>query len=311
MTSVDSTRGKPRLLCAGIVVLDEVFRVEHFPAPDTKAEATDYLTVGGGCAANAAVAIARLGGDVRFAGPLGGPAGEDDIGDRILANLAEENVDCSGCVRIAGVKSPVSGIFVNAKGHRTIVNHRDPRLLVVGPGNVQRLVADIDGVLADNRYPEFVRPICEAARARGLPVILDADRPTYIGDPLLGAATHLIFSSECLRATVGAGDPATALMRVGAGDKPFVAVTDGANDVIWSEQGAIWRTPVFKVDAVDTLAAGDVFHGAFALILLEGGNAFTALRFAAAAAAVKCLRFGGGGTSPSRAEVQAFLARHR
>jgi sugar/nucleoside kinase (ribokinase family) len=64
---------------------------------------------------------------------------------------------------------------------------------------------------------------------------------------------------------------------------------------------------VFPVDAVDTLAAGDVFHGAFALALLEGGDPLQALRFAAAAAAIKCSRFGGGMAAPTRAEVDRFL----
>jgi sulfofructose kinase len=59
----------PHILCAGIAVLDEVFRVREFPLPDNKVEASDFITVGGGCAANAAVAIARLGGKVTFAAP--------------------------------------------------------------------------------------------------------------------------------------------------------------------------------------------------------------------------------------------------
>jgi sugar/nucleoside kinase (ribokinase family) len=62
----------PRVLCTGIIVLDEVFRVAEFPQPDTKVEAKGFFIVNGGCAANAAVAIARLGGRAKLAGPLGG-----------------------------------------------------------------------------------------------------------------------------------------------------------------------------------------------------------------------------------------------
>ena len=67
----------PRILCAGIIVLDEVFRVEAFPQADGKQVATTFSSSNGGCAANAAVAIARLGGRVALAGPMGGLAGED------------------------------------------------------------------------------------------------------------------------------------------------------------------------------------------------------------------------------------------
>ncbi len=80
----------PRILCAGIIVLDEVFRVDEFPQPDGKVQANGFFVVNGGCAANAAVAIARLGGRAALAGPMGGPAGEDDNGDRVLKALTRE-----------------------------------------------------------------------------------------------------------------------------------------------------------------------------------------------------------------------------
>src|SRR3569833_3876315 len=115
----------PQILCAGIVVLDEVFRVTDVPPTDTKADATDFVSVSGGCAANAAVAIARLGGKVAFAGPFG----TDDTADRIQIILEREGVDCAGCVRVTGATSSVSAILVNDAGQRTIVTHSDPALL--------------------------------------------------------------------------------------------------------------------------------------------------------------------------------------
>ena len=112
------SRTSPRILCAGIAVLDEVFRVKQVPPTDTKTDASAYVSVSGGCAANAAVAIARLGGRASFAGPLG----DDDTADRILAGLARENIDCAGCVRVAGAASSVSAILINDAGERTIVD---------------------------------------------------------------------------------------------------------------------------------------------------------------------------------------------
>ena len=66
----------------------------------------------------------------------------------------------------------------------------------------------------------------------------------------------------------------------------------------------------FPIQPIDTLAAGDVFHGAFALALAEGRGETEAMRFAAAAAAIKCTRFGGITGAPGRAEAEAFLAAH-
>lgn len=298
-----------RILCAGIAALDEVFRIGEFPQADTKTMATEFVTVGGGCAANAAVTIARLGGRASFAGPLGGPAGMEAIGDRLLASLAREKVDCSGCVRVRRVSSSISAIFVNACGERTIVNHCSDRLRAALPKNVDRLVDSVDVVLADNRFPEFVWPICKAARQRDIPIVLDADKPTRTSDRLFKLASHIIFSSEGLRATVGSDDLAAALAIVGQQTRSFLAVTDGPNDVIWRDGEALRRMSVFKIDSVDTLAAGDVFHGGFALALAEGQGVLEAMRFAAAAAAVKCTRFGGSAVAPSRAEVDAFLRR--
>ena len=114
-------------------MLDEVFRVEEFPKADSKVEAKDFFVVNGGCAANAAVAIARLGGRAALAGPLGGPAGKDDNGDRVLAALARENVDTSACQRIDGLATALSAIFIDARGDRTIVTYRDQRIAAVTP----------------------------------------------------------------------------------------------------------------------------------------------------------------------------------
>jgi sugar/nucleoside kinase (ribokinase family) len=290
-------------------VLDEVFRLERFPPPGGKTPAQEVFSVNGGCAANAAVAIARLGGRARLAGPLGGPAGEDPYGDRVLAALARERVDCSGCQRLLGVASPISAIFLDRSGERMIATYRDPRLAAASPADPRRLVASVDAVLLDNRYPQFVRPIGAAARARGVPVVLDADRPTEVADELFRMATHVVFSGECLRATSGREELGSGLEVIAAVTRSFLAVTDGPRDVLWRDGASLKRCPVFAVKAVDTLAAGDVFHGAFTLALAEGREIAAGLRFAAAAASLKCARLGGGAAAPRRHEVEHLLAQ--
>jgi sulfofructose kinase len=304
LSSASEGIGAPKILCAGIIVFDEVFRVERFPEPGEKAHAHDFFTVNGGCAANAAVAIARLGGRVALAGPLGA----DSNGDQVLAALARERVDCTGCQRLPGTLTALSAIFIDPRGERMIATYRDDRLAAAVPADPIALVACVDAVLADNRFPEFVRPICLAARARDLTVVLDADRPTQMSDDLFQVATHVVFSSESLRATTGIGELGAALARVAAVTSSFLAVTDGERDVLWRDHGALRRTPVFPVQAVDTLAAGDVFHGAFTLALAENRDISAAISFAAAAASLKCARLGGSAAAPQRGEVDALLA---
>jgi sulfofructose kinase len=297
----------PVVLCAGIAVQDLVFRVERFPLPGRKIQAQDFVTVGGGCAANAAVAIARLGGHARYAGPLGGPAGREPLSDRLLADLAAGGVTTEGIVRVDGVTAPVSAIFIDASGEKMIATRRDPKLAAARVSDPDELVADIAALLVDNRYPDFVLPLCQAARRCGRPVIIDADKVTSLEDPLLAAATHVIFSAECLLGTTGMTELESALRQAAARTGAFIAVTNGAYDVLWIEAVGLRRMPVFAVAAVDTLAAGDVFHGAFALALAEGRDEHAAMRFAAAASALKCTRFGGIAGTPGRAEVDAFL----
>ncbi len=307
---MSSAERAPRILCAGIIVLDEVFRVDEFPQPDGKVQAKGFFVVNGGCAANAAVAIARLGGRAVLAGPMGGPAGVDENGDRVLKALARENVDCTACQRIDGLGTALSAIFMNARGDRTIVTYRDERIAAAMPDDPERIASATDAVLADNRYPDFVRPICEAARRRNLPVVLDGDRPTVEDDPLFRVASHVVFSWQCLRETTGVADLAEGLKRIAGRTDAFLAVSNGPDDIVYLEDGRVHRLPVFKITAVDTLGAGDAFHGGFVMALTQGRNEVDAMRFGAAVAGIKCTRIGGSAGAPTRAEVEAFLARY-
>ena len=305
MSSPDPSSRPPVVLCAGIAVEDFLFKVERFPAPGTKVRAGDLVATTGGCAANAAVAVARLGGRARFSGPVG----TDDASRRFLDALAKTGVDPSGVLCVEGGSIPVSGIFIDRDGEKMVATLHGKGLDAATPLDAAALTADIDVLLADNRFPAFVLPLCRAAAARGIPVVLDVDKATTAGDPLFATASHLIFSSEALTATTGTTDLGAALSGIAAGIRGFLAVTNGPDDVLWIERGALRRLPVFAVEAVDTLGAGDSFHGGFALALAEGRDEVAAMRFGAAAAALKCTRFGGISGTPQRQEVEALLRK--
>jgi len=137
--------------------------------------------------------------------------------------------------------------------------------------------------------------------------VIDLDQPTKVKDPLLALGTHVIASAEALRGTTGLEDHTAALQKLGKQLTGFVAVTDGPYGVYWLEDGTVQHMPAFTVEAIDTLGAGDAFHGAFAVALAENRTLPEALRFASAAAAIKCTRFGGLTGAPKRAEVENFL----
>ena len=98
-----------------------------------------------------------------------------------------------------------------------------------------------------------------------------------------------------------------ALAKLGGSYSGFLAVTNGADGVYWLDGKDVRHMPAFKIDAIDTLGAGDTFHAAFAVRLVETGDAVQSMRFACATAAIKCTRFGGLMGAATRAEVDAFL----
>ena len=316
--TLDNAKRRPVVLCAGIAVEDFIFKVERFPQPGEKAQASALIATAGGCAANAAMAVARLGGVARFTGPVG----TDQASARFLDSLGRTGVDARGVVRVEGGSISVSGIFIDATGEKLLATRRGELLAQARPRDAAALVADVDIVMADNRFPYFVQPILQAAVQRGIPAVLDGDQATTPDDPLFAIASHIIFSSEALRATTGSDDLAAALKviaktaaKTAAKDAPgFLAVTNGPEAILWLEDGEIRREvrhlAAFPVEAVDTLGAGDTFHGAFVLALAERRDLPAGMRFAAAAAALKCTRFGGIAGTPTRAEVDAFLALH-
>jgi sulfofructose kinase len=211
-------------------------------------------------------------------------------------------------LRVDGLHSPISSILVQASGERAIVNYRDDALARARCENPARLVEDADAVLIDNRFPEFSLPVAQAAKVRGKIVLMDADDPTRETDALLNACTHVVFSSHGLRSTAQMQDFEAGLIATAKRTRALLAVTDGANGSWWHDGSAVRHIEAWPVRAIDTLGAGDVFHGACVLALAQGEAFESALRFAAAAAALKCTRFGGVGGAPSRAEVEAFRA---
>lgn len=280
-------------------------RVDKFPDAGSKVQASEFLITSGGQAGNAAVAVARLGGNVSYAGALGDR--NDDVANRVVKALEGEHIDVNYAVRVPGAISSVSLILIDEAGEKTIATRRDEGLSMAVPADATAAVATIDAVLLDNRYPNFVMPICAAAKARGIPRVLDLDRAALPDDPLLQACTHVISSAEALRGSTGLQDLRAALRKLGESYKGFLAVTDGPAGVYWLDAGTVRHMDAFKVDAIDTLGAGDVFHGAFAFRLVETGDVIDSMRFAAAAAAIKCTRFGGLMGAATRAEVDAFL----
>jgi sulfofructose kinase len=300
----------PRILCIGMPVRDLTFRVPGLPARGSKEHATHFEEICGGNALNAAIGIVRLGGRASICGPMGDA--RETSSRYIFEKMAEEGIETRHIVHMPGLVTPISNIMIDPSGERTIVTFRDPELWKVHLPDASTLLEDCDAILTESRCAAFCTDLCAEATRRGIPVIVDVDRAMSLREGLLTASSHLVFSSEPLQETAGVADDGEALKKIAKLTPSFLAGTRGALGTIWlDEHGTLQQTPAFPVHTVDTLGAGDVFHGAFALAITEDQDLRTALKFASAAAALKCTRFGGAFAAPQRAEVEALLEEDR
>jgi len=298
----------PRILCIGMPVRDLTFRVPGLPARGSKENATHFDEICGGNALNGAIGIARLGGRASICGPMGDA--RETTSRYIFDKMAEEGIEMRHIVHMPGLVTPISNIMIDPSGERTIVTFRDPELWKVRLPDTNTLLEDCDAILTESRCAAFCTNLCAEATRRGIPVIVDVDRAMSLREGLLTASSHLVFSSEPLQETAGIADDGEALKKIANLTPSFLAGTRGAQGTIWlDEHHHLQQTPAFPVHTVDTLGAGDVFHGGFALAITEGQDLRSALKFASAAAALKCTRFGGAFAAPQRAEVEALLSQ--
>lgn len=296
-----------KVICLGHGALDRVFTVDAWPQASAKVRASSLVEVGGGMAANAAVAVARLGGEAHFWGPVG----EDSVADIMSVQLLAAGVDVRGLRRFPGLFSSTSAILIDARGERLIVSYRGTALTAPAGWLQVDQIGSAGALLADVRWPQGAITALRAARRAGIPSVIDADTAEAAAlQALAGEAEYALFSEAGLACFSGAGEIETGLRAALALGSRLAAVTQGERGVFWIESGArdgLCHLPAYDVPVIDTLAAGDVFHGAFALELARGEAPSAALRFANAAAAIKCTRPGGRTGCPSREEVERFL----
>jgi len=288
-----------RILVVGSAVVDFVFATDQLPTEARKYRASKADVVGGGCAANAAVAIARLGGKAT----LGARLGQDQLGDLVLGDLIQEGVDISLVQRAEGGVSSFSSIYVDSQGERQLMNFRGSGLCEAVDWVAE--TPEIDAVLADTRWPEASLAALKLARERNIPGILDGEPP--VDRRLLDYASHVAFSRDGLLSLTSDTDLKAGLAKLSSDYDAWVCVTDGEHGTYFGRRENINHIPAFSVDVVDTLGAGDVWHGAFALALAENFEDIAAVRFANAAAALKCTTFGGRRGCPDRNTVELFL----
>lgn len=296
-----------RIVCVGHTAFDRVFMVDAVVAPPAQVAARDYFELGGGMAANGAVAIAHLGGEAEF----WGPAGDDAIADAMAADFRHHAVDATHMRRIPGRRSSHSVILVDGRGERLIVGMRGDVLADPGDWLPLERLAGAGALLADVRWPPGCERAMIAARRAGVPTVLDGDTGTRdVLCRLVAHADYAVFSEPGFAGFTDLPTREGLCEALALGARAAV-VTRGERGCEWitrESPGSLCHLPAFPAKAVDTTGAGDAFHGAFTVGIAERAPVDDAIRFASAAGALKVARRGAR-SMPSRTEVEAFESR--
>ena len=301
--TVSTENRKPCVICVGgSATIDQIFLVDEVKLPSVKITATDFVETGGGMGANAAVAVQRLGGRASYWGRVG----DDETGDQVIALLKHEGVDVSTLLRLSGFRTKIATILIDSRGERLVVSVQPQGYPPDASWLPVERVADADAVLADTRWPAGAQRLFDAAAMAGKPSVFDGDAgdPQQVRDTAR-LATHPFLSQSMLQ-SLQMGEPEQALPKFFGGRNVVCGVTLGAAGVMWFDGKHVSSAPSPSVKAVDTLAAGDTWHGAFALALAERKELTAAIDFATAVAAMKCTRFGGRAGIPKRDQFERW-----
>ncbi|BBY26982.1 PfkB family carbohydrate kinase [Mycolicibacterium sediminis] len=252
----------------GLATLDVIHRVAEPPGVNEKVTATEQFVAAGGPAANAAVTFAALGGDAMLVTALG----DGPVADLIRADLAEYGVRVVDAATGTTRAVPVSAVsVVEATGDRSVVSLDAVNSDAEPPADLDDLLAGAGVVLVDGHHPKIAGAAARLAAARHTTLVVDAGRWKPAMGDVIPHATDVVCSNDFR--TPGADDSRSTAAALARGGVRTVVTTHGPDPVEWWSGGQSGSLPVPPVVAVDTLGAGDAFHGAYAYFSTQTGTA--------------------------------------
>ena len=273
-----------RGLFVGLVTLDLIYLVDRPPLPNQKLVAADYTMSAGGPATNAAITFSYLGNPAIVLGVLG----NHPLAQLVLTDLQQHRVTLHDLHPTLTNPPPVSSIMVTAKtGDRAVVSLNAVKTQAIATNPVS--LKDVAVVLIDGHQMDVGRTIAQQARSYGIPIVIDGGswKPGF--ETVLPLADYVICSANFQPPNCqNAEDVVSYLSALGI---PQIAITQGQQPIRYWTATQAGQINVPSVNVVDTLGAGDIFHGAFCHAILR--EAFKdALAIAASVAAQSCQHFG-------------------
>jgi ribokinase len=276
----------PRIAVVGSINADLVVQMPKLPGRGETVSSAEPAWFPGGKGANQAVAAARMGGNVSMFGAIGA----DEPGQMCLSALKQSGVNVDAVVKVS---SPTSTALV-------MVEHSGENQIVVADGANQHAAFDAaqisaaDAVIVQFEIPESV--IVEVGKAAKGIFCVNAAPVRELSDELASLIDVLIVNEH---EYAQLGEPKSVLVIVTAGAKEVVAYQNG--EVVAKSQPP-------KVEALDTVGAGDTFVGAFVVAYASGKTIPDALDLACAASALSTLKLGAQSGMPTASEVSKFLS---
>ena len=275
----------PRIAVVGSINADLVVQMPKLPGRGETVSSAEPAWFPGGKGANQAVAAARLGGNVSMFGAIGA----DEPGQMCLSALKQSGVNVDAVVKVS---SPTSTALV-------MVEHSGENQIVVADGANQyasfdaEQISAADAVIVQFEIPESV--IVEVGKAAKGIFCVNAAPVRELSDELASLIDVLIVNEH---EYAQLGEPKSGLVIVTAGAKEVVAYQNG--EVVAKSQPP-------KVEALDTVGAGDTFVGAFVVAYASGKTLPDALDLACAASALSTLKLGAQSGMPTASEVNEFF----
>lgn len=273
-------------LFLGLVTLDLIYLCKELPGPNQKVVALDYTVASGGPAINAAVTFSYLGNIATSLGAIG----NHPITQLIRADLTTQAVAIADLVPEQPDPPPVSSILVTqATGERAVVSLNAQKHQAT-PGQIPPdILRGVAVVLIDGHQMAVGRAIAEQARSHSIPVVVDGGswKPGF--EQVLALTDYAVCSANFH--PPGCDTTATTFAYLRDLGIPHIAITHGGNPIEYCTDGQMGSLSVPPIKPVDTLGAGDIFHGAFCSYILKEGFVKALLK-AAEVAAAACQFFG-------------------
>ena len=268
-----------RGLFVGLMTLDCIYQAQRPPQANEKLVAETAMMAAGGPATNAAVAFTALGGEATVMAAVG----QHPVTTLLREDLAQAGVSICDLTPERQEPPPISSIVVSKESGERAVISRNVVELQVDRQSVE--LTGVDVVLVDGHQMALSQQIAKAAKPLGIPVVVDAGSWKSGFEQVLALATVVIAS-----ANFQPPDGQDALAYLQSLGIPYIAITHGERPIVFSDRNQVGELPVLPTSVVDTLGAGDIFHGGFCYAW--AGDFSAALAEASQIAGFSCGYFG-------------------